>query len=915
MPEYSIKSGVHSADFIGTDQIITYGFSPEDVERLIEKVLTFMQAGEIFLPVQDEPEALQIEHGNEKLIFHPGAARQLANQAQERAYLLSLVLNQEYQRWASRFVPLAGKMDMRQVIEGVPISFTEFVVPTGETGMLATQRPLQDIADAMQTHNAFVILGEPGAGKTTIMQKIAFDAACDFLRVGQGRIPLFVRLSQQGERDPYSFLKTDWELRTRIPFDQALNEGRILILADGINEIQREKCSERLNGWMLFNQQYRGNNQLIFSGRDKDYDNQLNLPRVLVEPLDESRIHEFLEKHKADGLAELLDDPVSRLGEMAQNPLNLFVLVMVYLGSGRNLQVLANRGRLFQSFTLSLLNHEQLWHPDVLSLDAKVSLFSGLAYEMQKQGSGTTLGIEVARNLLPKEVTVMGEQVQIDPNAVFRFGRGASIIDPSTIPDVRFYHHSLQEYFAARELLRRFNLGEDLSVYWKTPRTKKEMPPEEVGEWDPLPEPPTTGWEMTTILACGLSNNPAKLIEAIRVHNPVLAGCCLDEAGLSHLSLGDETVVESKVRSDLLADIYNSAIHLRARLHAGFVLGRIGDPRFEAQEINGVKIILPQMVRIPADSYLVGAEKGDINSFENEYPQFTVNLPSYSIGKWSVTNAEFACFINSGGYENEIYWDSELAIRWLKGDEVGGGQIKSWLEIWELLQTLDNIRDGLEKNRGFTPDQIDSYVYIAKLNEDDIKTELRKSLLPKSRNLPAYWKDHERNNPSQPVVGVTWFEAQAYCVWLSKNSGKEYRLPTEIEWEAAAHGISAHSLFTSVRKYPWGNEWSAEKTNSIEGRVFKPSPVGVYAVEGAVGPFGAEDQAGNVYDWTSSLYLPYPYEAKRSEQKESDAERAIRGGSWVNNRRGIRCTDRGRLSPGFFNFNVGFRLVSPNPDI
>ena len=231
------------------------------------------------------------------------------------------------------------------------------------------------------------------------------------------------------------------------------------------------------------------------------------------------------------------------------------------------------------------------------------------------------------------------------------------------------------------------------------------------------------------------------------------------------------------------------------------------------------------------------------------------------------------------------------------------------------MQTLDNIRDVLEKNRGFTPDQIDSYVYIAKLNEDDIKTELRKSLLPKSRNLPAYWKDHERNNPSQPVVGVTWFEAQAYCVWLSKNSGKEYRLPTEIEWEAAAHGISAHSLFTSVRKYPWGNEWSAEKTNSIEGRVFKPSPVGVYAVEGAVGPFGAEDQAGNVYDWTSSLYLPYPYEAKRSEQKESDAERAIRGGSWVNNRRGIRCTDRGRLSPGFFNFNVGFRLVSPNPDI
>lgn len=670
MTEYNITNGVHCADFIGGDKNIQYGFGPEDVERIIEKALGFMQAGEVMLPAQNQPDVLQIEHNGERLIFQPGAARQLANQNHERAYLLSLTIDQEYQHWATRFVPLAGKMDVRQVIEGLPISFTEFIIPTGEAGLgaQATQRPLKDIAEAMQNHGAFVILGEPGAGKTTTQQRIAFDAARERLSNAGKRIPLFVRLSQQKEREPYQFLKTEWEQRTGLPFEGALKAGQILILADGINEIPREKRNETLKDWMLFEAQYRGANQLIFSGREKDYDNQLNLPRVLVEPLDEERIRDFLKKHNAEGLGELLDDPASRLNEMARNPLNLFVLVMVYLRGGKNLQILANRGKLFQSFTLELMGHEHLWHPDALSVDTKVDLFARLAYQMQRQGSGTTFEIETAKQSLPKETSVMGEAVAIDPHTLLRFGRGASILDPQTLPDVRFYHHLLQEYFAARELLRRFNTGEDLSAFWKTPRTKDEMPPEEVGEWDPLPEPPTTGWEVTTILACGLSADAAKLIEAVRLHNPALAGRCLDEAGIEC----KEWDVCKRVRQDLLADLYDPKIHLRARLQAGFILGRVGDPRFEATEINGVKVILPTMVDVPAGKYFIGSDKDEES---NEYPQHIVELPAFSIGKWSVTNAEFKCFMDAGGYENEKYWKGDLAKCWLRGEDVTDGQI------------------------------------------------------------------------------------------------------------------------------------------------------------------------------------------------------------------------------------------------
>jgi formylglycine-generating enzyme required for sulfatase activity len=191
-----------------------------------------------------------------------------------------------------------------------------------------------------------------------------------------------------------------------------------------------------------------------------------------------------------------------------------------------------------------------------------------------------------------------------------------------------------------------------------------------------------------------------------------------------------------------------------------------------------------------------------------------------------------------------------------------------------------------------------------------LKDELGKQLSQKSRSQPAFWKDRERNNPSQPVVGITWFEARAYCAWLSEVTGKAYRLPSEAEWEAAARGQAEGN----PHKYPWGDEWDKEKANTIEGRVMKPSPVGAYSAAGAVGLFGAEDQAGNVYDWTSSLFLPYPYDAEKSELEEADAERVARGGSWNNNHRNARCAYRFRDIPDVFGSYVGFRLVSPGSD-
>ena len=894
---YNIDS-LNCAEFVGRDKYIQYGFSPEDVERLIERVLALVQAGAIFQPAQNQPEALVAELDGQKLTFLPGAAQQLSGLGSERAYLLALAVDKEYQRWASRFVPLAGKMDIRQALEGLPIAFNELIIPTGEGGQ-TTQKRLESIAEAMQTHGAFIILGEPGAGKTTTQQRIAYDAACLLLEKQPSRVPLFVRLSQQGQHDPYAFLQTAWERRTGQPFGQALKAGRVLILADGLNEIPIEQRNDRLKDWMLFEHDYRGTNQLIFSGRERDYDNQLNLPRVIVQPLDDARIDDFLKRHNATDLRDLLDAPPHRLREMASNPLHLFVLTMVYLQGGRNLQLLANSGKLFESFAKSLLNHEQLWHPDELSVDCKVDLFARLAYSMQTRGSGTTFDLPSAKQALPATVDILGEDVPLTASSFLRFGRGASILDPATLPDVRFYHHLLQEYFAARELLRRFNSGEKLEAFWKTARSLAEMPASTVGEWDPLPEPPSSGWEVTTILACGLSRSPENLIEAVRLVNPALAARCLDEAGIEK-----PAAVTASTRADLLADLYNPLIHLRARLQAGFLLGKIGDPRFEKREVRGVSVILPQMVAVPEGEYQIGSRADDKDAVDNEKPLSPVQLNAFSLGKWPVTNAEYACFIAAGGYQDEAFWQGELSKRWLKGEDVAGGQFKSWLDFWKYLKTLDNVRENLEQRRAYTPTQIDSYVYVASLTELELKEVLSKQLSQKSRVEPAYWHDLQYNNPSQPVVGLTWFEARAYCAWLTQVTQREFRLPTESEWEAAARGAE-------LRTYPWGSDWHDAKANTLEGRVMKPSPVGAYACSGALGRFGAEDQSGNVWNWTTSLYLPYPYETARSEDPQTEGERVSRGGSWYGSRRDARCAVRLWGVPDDFYFVIGFRVVSP----
>jgi len=158
--------------------------------------------------------------------------------------------------------------------------------------------------------------------------------------------------------------------------------------------------------------------------------------------------------------------------------------------------------------------------------------------------------------------------------------------------------------------------------------------------------------------------------------------------------------------------------------------------------------------------------------------------------------------------------------------------------------------------------------------------------------------------PNHPMTGVTWYEAVAYGNWLSSHHGVLYRLPSEAEWEKAARGPTWHA-------FPWGDDPAPSHANTCTFDslyVFDTTPVGIYS--DGVGWYGGYDQAGNVWEWCTSRYLPYPYNPHDGrEVLQAEEARVLRGGSWLHLLERAKCSARNAELPDVARPDIGFRLI------
>lgn len=240
----------------------------------------------------------------------------------------------------------------------------------------------------------------------------------------------------------------------------------------------------------------------------------------------------------------------------------------------------------------------------------------------------------------------------------------------------------------------------------------------------------------------------------------------------------------------------------------------------------------PETVAVPAGAFLMGSPTGT-GVPDDEQPQHTVELDYFRIGRYPITNREYAAFIKA-----QPEWPAPVKVGWFL------------------------------------------------------------------REPPADLLDH-------PVVGVTWYDALAYCRWLSEETGKNYRLPSEAEWEKAARGLEG-------LLYPWGNEWLDGYCNAGSDHL---TPVDAYPA--GVSPYGCYDLLGNVQEWTTTLWgddrqrpgYAYPYQTTDGRENLADdphrprLRRIHRGGSFKDAPAALRCAARDHDRPTSANMARGFRIV------
>jgi formylglycine-generating enzyme required for sulfatase activity len=199
---------------------------------------------------------------------------------------------------------------------------------------------------------------------------------------------------------------------------------------------------------------------------------------------------------------------------------------------------------------------------------------------------------------------------------------------------------------------------------------------------------------------------------------------------------------------------------------------------------------------------------GNVMLIRGDYLDYDTDfqVPAFQIAKYPITNAQFATFIEARGYHEQTWWTE---AGWYRRDK----------ENW---------------------------------------------------SQPRYWTNARWNDTQQPIVGVSWYEAVAFCLWISEVTDEKIMLPTEQQWQRAAKGNDG-------RAYPWGNHWDRNRCNNNLGGKGSGKTTHVTLYEGKAkgdSPFGVVDMAGNVWEWCLTEH------ETGNELLKGTSGRVLRGGSW-----------------------------------
>jgi formylglycine-generating enzyme required for sulfatase activity len=805
----------------------------------------------------------------------------------------------------------------------------------------------QLVTEAIAAQPRLVLLGEPGSGKSTALRYLAhtlalagqddtvalierlagWEALGDsgrLLPIFLPLLPLAKRLASQkghaaGAGDLWNYLAEYLEPKganagLAAAVHDELEAGRVLLLLDGLDEVAgAESRTQVVAAVRAFAEEYR-TCRIVVACRVRAYEGEHNTawqlpgwPTATLADWTIGQMEQFVSAwyHAAAAASDLPDarrderiaalqraittrDDLRRLGV---RPLLLTIMALVHLNDGRLpedrvtlysrcIDILLTqwevRGK-DETVYGTLMEYIGMPDADVRSLRALLEEAAFLAHAASTPGSPGRLGRADLRELV---MQALAERKHPNPyDGAQRFLEytdvRAGLLQASEAGDAyMFPHQTFQEYLAGLKLVSGVGVVERIMERRRDDRWRL---PILLGIADHVSG---NKLELPHRLLHKLLSTKGKPAEDAQ-RDLLLAAEIGADVGWDRLERGDAIFTELRERLALaLAGVVEGTVLLAAeRVRAGVLLGQIGDPRV------GVCHLPPAMILIEGSIFTIGStpeeaqqvgleakhyflEQGDEDSarFYGSWPEqsevniASVRLETFEIGRYSITNAQYALFINNDGYNPNQWWWDEAGRAWLVRDDTTTGGLEPY------------------QRRQF-------------------------------KNLPAFWNDDRYGSarPNHPVVGISWYEAMAYSRWLSQHpvynpEGHTYVLPSEAEWEYAAKGAQR-------RPYPWGVTRPDSERANFDQIYDGTSTVGCFAA-GAT-PEGVDDLAGNVWEWTCSIYSPYPYDPENGHEVLDNPQLrrfVVRGGGWRDHRIFLRTSYRNHVAPDNY-FVIGFRLA------